>query len=110
VVVTLMPGNDGVAIQVDDHGGGMAPDEAQRLTEAFARGDGARSVPGPGLGLAIVVQVVNRLGGQLSFERLDSGQRVRVTLPLPPLRSHAPGMGPAAGAYFEPPASNAALS
>jgi two-component system, OmpR family, osmolarity sensor histidine kinase EnvZ len=83
VVVTLTNGSDGVAIQVDDHGDGMDPEAALRLTEAFARGDGARSVPGTGLGLAIVGQVVNRLGGQLSFERLESGQRVRVTLPAP---------------------------
>jgi two-component system osmolarity sensor histidine kinase EnvZ len=83
VVVTLMTGSDGVSIQVDDHGDGMEQGAALRLTEAFARGDGARSVPGTGLGLAIVGQVVNRLGGQLSFERLDSGQRVCVTLPVP---------------------------
>ena len=87
VVVTLMSGSDGVSIQVDDHGDGMEQGTALRLTEAFARGDVARSVPGTGLGLAIVGQVVNRLGGKLSFERLASGQRVRVTLPVPHQRS-----------------------
>ena len=83
VVVTLINGSDSVSIQVDDHGDGMEPDATLRLTDAFARGDGARSVPGTGLGLAIVGQVVSRLGGQLRFERLDSGQRVCVTLPRP---------------------------
>jgi two-component system osmolarity sensor histidine kinase EnvZ len=81
--LTLKQGSDGVCIQVDDHGSGMAQDVALRLTEAFARGDASRNVPGTGLGLAIVRQVASRLGGQLSFERIDSGQRVRVTLPVP---------------------------
>lgn len=82
VLVTLKRGSDGVSIQVDDHGDGMEQHMALRLAEAFARGDDARSVPGTGLGLAIVRQVANRLGGQLSFERIDSGQRVSVTLPV----------------------------
>jgi two-component system osmolarity sensor histidine kinase EnvZ len=83
VRVTLRKDTDGVCIQVDDHGDGMEQGAALRLTEAFARGDDSRSVPGTGLGLAIVRQVANRLGGQMRFERIDSGQRVRVTLPGP---------------------------
>lgn len=83
VRLTLKHDSDGVCIQVDDHGSGMAQDATLRLTEAFARGDESRSVPGTGLGLAIVRQVASRLGGQLSFERIDSGQRVRMTLPGP---------------------------
>jgi len=83
VRVTLKKGTDGVCIQVEDHGDGMEQGAALRLTEAFARGDDSRSVPGTGLGLAIVRQVANRLGGQLRFERIDSGQRVRLTLPGP---------------------------
>lgn len=83
VRLTLKQDSDGVCILVDDHGSGMAQDGAIRLTEAFARGDESRGVPGTGLGLAIVRQVAHRLGGQLSFERIDLGQRVRVTLPVP---------------------------
>ncbi len=82
VLVSLTADRDGVCLQVDDHGDGMARDAALRLAEAFARGERSRSVPGTGLGLAIVGQVAHRLGGRLSFERLEHGQRVRLTLPV----------------------------
>ncbi|NKI95173.1 ATP-binding protein [Rhizobacter sp. SG703] len=67
-------------ITVDDAGDGIPAGDAARLTDAFARGDGSRARPGAGLGLAIVRQVATRLGGELSFERVDGLHRVRVTL------------------------------
>jgi len=67
-------------ITVDDAGDGIPADQAMRLTDAFARGDASRARPGAGLGLAIVRQVATRLGGELSFERVDGLHRVRVTL------------------------------
>jgi two-component system, OmpR family, osmolarity sensor histidine kinase EnvZ len=82
VQVSLTGDSDCVCLQVDDHGDGMANDTALRLAEAFARGERSRGVPGTGLGLAIVGQVAHRQGGRLSFERLEKGQRVRVTLPV----------------------------
>lgn len=82
LLVRLTSDGDCVCLQVDDHGDGMAPDTALRLAEAFARGERSRGVPGTGLGLAIVGQVAHRLGGRLTFQRLEGGQRVRVTLPV----------------------------
>ena len=81
VRVTVSSADDGAHIIVEDRGEGMAPDKALRMQEAFARGESSRGVPGTGLGLAIVLQVTQRLGGQLSFERLEGGQRVSVKLP-----------------------------
>ena len=81
VCVTVARADDGAHILVEDRGDGMAPDKALRMQEAFARGESSRGVPGTGLGLAIVLQVTQRLGGQLSFERLEGGQRVSVKLP-----------------------------
>ena len=51
------------------------------MLEAFARGDISRRVPGSGLGLPVVQQVVERLGGALQFMRDASGHHARVTLP-----------------------------
>jgi two-component system osmolarity sensor histidine kinase EnvZ len=82
VRVTVAPAEGGARITVEDQGAGMAPDKALRMQEAFARGESSRGVPGTGLGLAIVRQVTRRLGGELTFERLESGQRVGVKLPL----------------------------
>lgn len=67
-------------IAVDDAGDGIPAEAVERLTDAFARGDGSRSRPGTGLGLAIVRQVAARLGGTLAFGREGGLHRVRVTL------------------------------
>jgi two-component system, OmpR family, osmolarity sensor histidine kinase EnvZ len=67
-------------IEVQDCGEGIAPQAVSALQEAFTRGNSSRTDSGSGLGLAIVRQVVSRLGGELSFERVDGGQKVRVTL------------------------------
>jgi two-component system osmolarity sensor histidine kinase EnvZ len=81
VHVMVSGADDGVVLVVEDRGDGMTPDKALRMQEAFARGEGSRGVPGTGLGLSIVQQVTRRMGGQLSFERLEPGQRVSVRLP-----------------------------
>jgi two-component system osmolarity sensor histidine kinase EnvZ len=76
VSLRLGSGGGPLWIEVEDAGPGIAPQQAERLQEAFVRGDGSRSSPGTGLGLAIVRQAVLRLGGSVSFNRAC----VRVTL------------------------------
>jgi two-component system osmolarity sensor histidine kinase EnvZ len=67
---------------VSDAGQGLPAGGAGNLTEAFARGDPSRSVPGFGLGLAIAQQIVVRLQGELSFGRERARHRVRARLPI----------------------------
>jgi two-component system osmolarity sensor histidine kinase EnvZ len=50
------------------------------MLDAFARGDASRGVPGSGLGLSVVQQVTERLGGTLQFTHDAAGHRARVTL------------------------------
>jgi two-component system osmolarity sensor histidine kinase EnvZ len=69
-------------LTVVDSGPGLPAGGAERLMEAFARGDASRGVPGFGLGLAIVQQIVTRLQGRLLFERSPIGHTVQVVLPL----------------------------
>ncbi len=80
--VSVRLGHDGRALVLDvcDLGAGL-PGGAGAMLEAFARGDASRGVPGSGLGLPVVQQVVVRLGGTLQFTHDDAGHRVRVTLP-----------------------------
>jgi two-component system osmolarity sensor histidine kinase EnvZ len=73
---------DVMELTVVDTGPGLPVGGAERLMEAFARGDTSRGVPGFGLGLAIVQQIVVRLQGRLLFERSPVGHRVQVVLPL----------------------------
>ena len=64
-----------------DTGCGMAPEELQRITEAFYRVDKSRSRAqgGVGLGLAIAKEIAELHGGVLSFES-QPGRGTRVTL------------------------------
>ena len=77
------PGVRYVAIEVRDHGPGMAREYLPRLTERFYRVEGQKSGErqGTGLGLAIVKHIVNRHRGGLSVES-------------------APGQGATFTAYF----------
>jgi two-component system OmpR family sensor kinase len=50
--------------------------------EELYRGQGARGVPGSGLGMALVRAIVERHGGQVSL-RSRAGQGTVVTMRLP---------------------------
>ena len=78
-------GRDGVAIQVQDNGQGIAREHLPRLTERFYRVDAHRSraVGGTGLGLAIVKHIVNRHRGHLAIDSTEGvGTTVTVWLPM----------------------------
>jgi two-component system phosphate regulon sensor histidine kinase PhoR len=67
-----------VKIQVGDEGPGIHPDDEALVFERFYRRDEAG---GFGLGLAIVREAVDALGGGLDLESGPGGTRVSITLP-----------------------------
>jgi two-component system OmpR family sensor kinase len=71
-----------VAIEVADTGPGIPEEEVPRVWEELCRGQGARGVPGSGLGLALVRAIVERHGGQVKL-RSRVGQGTVVTMRLP---------------------------
>jgi signal transduction histidine kinase len=72
----------GVRLEVEDRGPGLAPDEAMRVFDRFARGDRSRSAPGAGLGLAIARSIVELHGGAIRAESaVPRGCRMVVDLP-----------------------------
>ncbi len=73
-----------VRIHVDDAGPGLAPDAAERLFEPFSRGPEAeeRGVHGAGLGLAIVRDQSEAIGGTVTVGSSPFGG-ARFTLELP---------------------------
>ena len=75
-------------VSVRDHGIGMSPEHAHRAFERFFRADSSGNIPGTGLGLALVKEIVELHGGQV---QLDSalGQGTTVTLWLPQLEHMA---------------------
>jgi signal transduction histidine kinase len=76
---------DRVLVIVDDGGPGVAIEDRERIFERFARGQGAsrRSLPGAGLGLAIVAETATRHGGAAwCSDAPDGGARFTLSLPV----------------------------
>ena len=74
-------GRTGVKLSFTDQGPGIPTADRSRATERFFRGEAARSTPGSGLGLALVLAVAQLHGGTLRLE--DAGLGLRATLSLP---------------------------
>jgi signal transduction histidine kinase len=90
----LLPGRPGMitirgltqtafaVFEIADNGRGIAPGDRERVFELFRRA-GQQDVPGEGIGLAYVRQLVYRLGGTIELEStFGIGTTFRVTLPL----------------------------
>jgi signal transduction histidine kinase len=77
-------GPESVVIEVCDTGPGIAPDELRYVFDAFRQvgQSSTRRTAGVGLGLSIVRQLVNALGGTVSVaSRLGEGSTFRIEIP-----------------------------
>ena len=72
-----------VFIAVEDQGPGIPLAEREMATDRFYRGECARSTPGSGLGLSLVLAVAHLHGGTLRLEDNRPGVRAVLALPLP---------------------------
>ena len=76
---------DGGALEVLDRGPGVTPGEGERIFDRFHRSESARSMPGSGLGLSIVRDVIVRAGGTVSARQRDGGgAAIGFALPVSP--------------------------
>ncbi len=71
-----------VGIEVLDQGIGMTPEQLARVGERFYRADGSGNIPGTGLGMSIVREILGLLGGEMAMDSTP-GAGTRVTLWLP---------------------------
>ncbi|MBN1975832.1 MAG: HAMP domain-containing histidine kinase [Anaerolineae bacterium] len=71
-----------IVIEVADTGPGIPEEDVPHVWEELYRGKGAHSIPGSGLGLALVRAIIERHGGQTSV-RSRAGQGTVFTLRLP---------------------------
>ncbi len=71
-------------LEVADTGVGIPADEIGQVWQELARGRAARSLPGTGIGLALVRVIVTRHGGQVAIRsREGQGTVVSIRLPVP---------------------------
>jgi len=73
-------GRRGLALHVEDDGPGVKPEQAQAVLRRGGRAD--EQVPGHGIGLAVVAELVHAFRGRLAIERSElGGARFRIELP-----------------------------
>jgi two-component system, OmpR family, sensor histidine kinase MprB len=77
-------------LTVDDQGQGISDADLPHVFDRFYRAEESRSMPGSGLGLSIVRQVVERHSGSVTAGRCPSGgSRFTVRLPGSPAQPSA---------------------
>ena len=70
-----------VTAAVRDQGRGIAPDDLDKVKQKFFKAQ--NSVRGSGIGLAVVDEIVQALGGKVEIESaLGQGTTVGITLPV----------------------------
>ena len=75
--------NDSIDIEVSDRGPGLPSGDSESLFGLFQRGHAESSVPGVGIGLAIVKSIADVHQGKLSAEpRHGGGSSFHLTLPI----------------------------
>lgn len=70
IEVSFRPSGDGkeVAVVVRDEGIGMTPEQLSRAFERFYRADPSGAIPGSGLGLSLVKEIVELMQGRVEIE------------------------------------------
>jgi CheY-like chemotaxis protein len=83
-VARALTPDDRLRIDVRDEGSGIAPDKMDALFQPFERLDAAGSdVEGTGLGLALSLNLVRVMGGELTVDStVGEGSTFSITLPL----------------------------
>ena len=72
-----------LAIEIEDDGIGMSPEQLSRIFEKFYRADRSGHIPGTGLGMVLVKDIMEAHGGRVFVEsELNSGTKVTLILPM----------------------------
>jgi signal transduction histidine kinase len=82
-----------IGIRITDHGIGMTPEQLAQVCERFYRADASGNIPGTGLGMSIVKEIVELHGGHIEFES-EVGAGTTVTLCLPEVAAAVLTQGP----------------
>ena len=88
IELTSCPGSHNgcqmLGIQVRDHGIGMSPEQSARIFERFYRADPSGNIPGTGLGMSLVKEIMDQHGGRVDVASVKGmGTTVTLWLKLP---------------------------
>lgn len=92
IKITIGPADKGnVRVVIEDRGLGLTEKEQKRIFNMFHRSEAVleRAIPGTGLGLFIVREVVKQLGGSIEVFSKGPGEGSRFTLILPGAKDEA---------------------
>ena len=103
IEITVDVAGDHAVLAIHDHGLGIPPEDQDRIFRRFERAASSRNYAGIGLGLWIVKQIVDALGGTVKVEsRPELGATFTVDLPRTrPVAAAAPLAATAASARAE---------
>jgi signal transduction histidine kinase len=93
VEMDLSATSETVTIRVHDHGLGIPREQRDKIFERFYRAAGPRqkAIPGLGMGLYIVAEIVKHHGGTITVDsEVGKGSTFHVTLPLATSRDEVP--------------------
>ena len=71
-----------LSVCIEDHGGGVSPEDLPLLKEKFRRGSNTENIDGAGLGLYISDFFMREMKGDLTVENGLHGLKVTVSIPL----------------------------
>jgi len=83
ITLTQITDDNNIIVTISDTGCGMDEDTLQHIFEKFYQGDTSHSKSGNGLGLALAMKIIDKLGGTLSvISEVDKGSTFTTVLPL----------------------------
>ncbi|MBI2732378.1 MAG: hypothetical protein HYX44_03420 [Aquabacterium sp.] len=79
VISRMENGQAQLGIRVTDHGIGMTPEQLARVCERFYRADPSCNIPGTGLGMSLVKEIMTLMGGEVALSSV-AGEGTQATL------------------------------
>ena len=82
VTIESIATDDRIGLRVIDRGIGMTAEQVERIFERFYRADPSGQIPGTGLGMCLVKEIVDHHGGEVEVHsRLGEGTQVTLWWP-----------------------------
>lgn len=81
ISVNVRAGNNALAVEIEDNGGGVDPAELPLLKEKWGRGKNSEGIDGAGLGLYTSDAFMKQMGGEIKIENGLNGLKITVYIP-----------------------------